>query len=248
MATLSFEEFAGTVPQTLSFEEFAAGGPIVGDTAVEEIGQNILEVSKGVIPGAVQFGGTVLKGVAAGKVSVERYEIEAADVLRRVLAMSPAELSRARSDVRRNLGTFRGGFFDRALSEVMAGEDPEAVIRANYPETIGAEPRVAESSIYQAGEAVGEFGRELIPAAPGYEQSIGRQLGEGLGSMAAGAATSLVLGPAGAASAFMFAGSGEAVERAIQAGATEEQIIEAARLGHYPGLTDTIPVEVWQRG
>ncbi|MCH8809011.1 MAG: hypothetical protein IH993_04150, partial [Proteobacteria bacterium] len=217
------------------------------DTALETFGQNVAEVGKGIIPGAIQLGGTALKGVGAGKVAIERYEFEIADILRRVPTMTREQLREARADARRELGPVRAGFFFRAMSEVMAGDDPEEVIRSNYPQTLGVElPKVTESSIYEAGEVVGEFGRELFPAAPGYEESLGRQLGEGVGSMVGGAALAMIpgAGPAIAATAFSFAGSGEAVERAVQAGATEEQIIEAARLGHIPGLTDSLPVEV----
>ncbi len=219
--------------------------PPAPDTALETFGQNVAEVGKGIVPGAIQLGGTALKGVAAGKVASDRFQFEIVDTLRRAGSLTPKQIKDVRAKAARILAPWRDTIFRADLLRALAGDDPEDAIKRHYPDTIGAEiPKVAESAIYEAGQAVGKFGQELIPAAPGYEQSLGRTLGEGLGSMVGGAALSMVGGPLVAATAFTFAGSGEAVERAIQEGATEEQIIEAARLGVFPGMTDSLPVEV----
>jgi N12 class adenine-specific DNA methylase len=104
--------------------------------------------------------------------------------------------------------------------------------------------KVEDSPLYRAGQAVTEFGDNLFPPAPGYEDSTGRMIGQGLGSVVAGIAASVVTGPAGAGALFALTGAGEAVDRAIAEGATEEQILQSAKLGIIPGMTDSIPIEV----
>ncbi len=66
------------------------------DTAIEAFGQNVAEVGKGIIPGAIQLGGTALKGVAIGGVESERYEFELADTLRNAQSLTPEQLRDAR--------------------------------------------------------------------------------------------------------------------------------------------------------
>src|SRR3990167_8791695 len=96
--------------------------------------------------------------------------------------------------------------------------------------------------LYQAGQSVEQFGKETLAPAPGFEKSWTRDIGSGLGSMASGVGLSLIpmAGPALAGSVFLGAGMGEAVDRAINAGATEEQAIRAARLGAIAGATDVV--------
>ena len=186
------------------------------------LGQQLLEVGKGIPSGAVRLGGTAITGLGALLRGKER---EALDLLDRL---------------------------DRG--ETVPVQDDPAMLQRLTPEQrtdlrAGIEESVAvpfkETPLAEAGAAVSEFSRELFPAAPGFEESTGRQLGEGLGSVVGGVGFSLLPGGALAGPlVFTFAGSGEAVERAVQAGATEEQIIEAAGLGTIPGMTDSIPVEM----
>ncbi|MEK9722782.1 MAG: hypothetical protein VW405_04770, partial [Rhodospirillaceae bacterium] len=202
----------------------APGDP---DTALEAFGQNVLEVGKGVPGGAVKMGGTALKGAAGVRAGNARLALDALDKIDR-----------------------GDGYDGAALVQTPYYGDVDTYRRyPQFREEIrkrlqGAAGPVTKSDLYHAGEAVEKFGGKILPAAKGYEQSTGRQLGEGLGTTAAGVAISLLTrGPAASAVVFAAAGAGEAVDRAVKAGATEEQIIESARQGIIPGLTDSIPVE-----
>ncbi|HKI62106.1 MAG TPA: hypothetical protein VKA31_07415, partial [Mariprofundaceae bacterium] len=110
-----------------------------------------------------------------------------------------------------------------------------------------------ERTMFKAGQKVTDFAETLLPADPAYREAVGRQLGEGIGSMIAGLPAAW-LGPVPATVFFGSGGSGEAVERAIQhdkqlrkdgkAGLTEEQIATAALWGIGPGATDVAPIEL----
>lgn len=119
--------------------------------------------------------------------------------------------------------------------------DPEGrrAFRQQF-DAVAATP-LHEDPLIKAGTAIKEKS-DIFPAAPGFEGSVTRQLGVGLGSMIGGAALS-ILSPLTAAATFTMAGAGEAVDRAIQAGASQEQIVAAARAGMLPGLTDSVPIE-----
>ncbi|HKJ61691.1 MAG TPA: hypothetical protein VKA94_06805, partial [Hyphomicrobiales bacterium] len=118
----------------------------------------------------------------------------------------------------------------------------------------GPSKRTAERPLFKAGESVAEFSRGILPAAPGYEESTGRMVGEGLGSLIGGLSVAWILGPTAAGGLFSAAGSGEALDRAVQfdkaerkagrPGLTEDQITTAALWGIAPGLTDVAPVEL----
>jgi hypothetical protein len=112
-------------------------------------------------------------------------------------------------------------------------------ISALFPE--GAEKATREG-LRSFREAVSE------PFAPGagYEESVGRKLGEGLGSTlpffllgGRGAAPRVAGAGIGAS-----AGAGEARQAAEQAGATEEQRRQATLMGIGPGLFDIVTPEV----
>ena len=112
---------------------------------------------------------------------------------------------------------------------------------------------IQERPMFRAGESVKEFAEGISPAAPGYEESVGRMLGEGLGSMALGLPVSFI-GPMPAAVLFGAMGVGEATARAVEwdkkeraagrPGLTQDQIALAGILGTAPGVTDVLPVEV----
>lgn len=110
---------------------------------------------------------------------------------------------------------------------------------------------VRERRLWRAGEAVSGFAEETFPAAPGYEGSPVRAVSEGLGSLATGVAVSAAggpnFGPVLATTLFANMGAGEAADRAVEAGASDEQIAQAALLGLGAGSTDVLPVEVLLR-
>lgn len=102
--------------------------------------------------------------------------------------------------------------------------------------------KVTEHPLYRAGEAVEHFGKDALGASPGWEKSWTRDIYGGLGSVAGGIgmASIPVAGPVIAGSTFLSSGQGEAAERAVKAGATEQQIGQAARLGSIAGGTDVV--------
>ena len=103
-----------------------------------------------------------------------------------------------------------------------------------------AETKVEDQSLFKAGKAFESFGKEALSAAPGWEDSWTREISSGAGSMLAGLGISAIpyAGPALAASVFLGSGMGEAAERAIKAGATEEQARKATELGTIAGAID----------
>ena len=111
-------------------------------------------------------------------------------------------------------------------------------------------PQEQELATRRAINEYAAAARKPFEAAPGYEDTIGRKLGEGVGSflplvplMAAGP-----LGVAGAGALSLGAGAGEARIGAEQAGATPEQISRATLLGNIPGAFDLItPARILKR-
>lgn len=129
-------------------------------------------------------------------------------------------------------------------------------IKKQYPPPSYERRRADELALYKAADAV-DRNADILPAAPGYEQAIGRQLGEGTGTLIGGVALSWV-NPALGATAFTASGSGEAMQRAVEwdkadrakggKGLTADEIFKVGLLGTAPGATDIVPVETLLRG
>lgn len=209
-----------------------------GDSTMEQIGQNVAEFGKGIPQGVGTTFGGALKGFGA---LLETASPELRPFLEEMVQadkLDPDQVSDLRRRADKGLGTKDRFIFHSALSDVLEGTETGASLRDQL-----AKP-VKDTWGFKAGKAV-EEASNIFPAAPGYENSIGRELGTGVGSVVAGIGTSLIpgVGPAAAAGMFTLAGAGEAVDRAIKDGATESQIVEAARLGQIAGLTDSVPVE-----
>lgn len=203
--------------------------------------QQYLEFGKGIAPGAVQFGATTLKGAAAVPAAAQ---------------YNAAAFGRKQIGIMNRID--RGETvpeLDDVYGYQHMSPDQRAATRAEA-ERASAQfnpTPIRERSLYQAGEAVSDYARKLAPAMPGYDESTGRQLGEGIGSLLAGLPFAW-LGPIPAATFFGAGGAGEAVERAEmldrsekaagRPGLTEEQKALAALWGIGPGTTDVLPVEV----
>lgn len=212
------------------------------------------EVGRGIPAGAVQAAGTALRGLAANQ-PTERYASYLDEIEHGVLYRTreregrvPITDDTAYTDILQRIADDPGMFQSQqlwlrhAISGVRSG-NPEALAeaRSKLPP-----PAVQERELWRAGEAVSEFAEEHFPAKPGYEDTLGRAVGEGLGSLGAGLVTAAIPGiGTGVSTAFFTAmGSGEAADRAVAAGATDEQIIRAAGYGAGPGATDIIPAEI----
>ena len=102
-------------------------------------------------------------------------------------------------------------------------------------------PEDTEKAAREKIKEIAGVAKKPFEAGAGYEQSTGRQIGEGLGSMLAVAPMAL-MGPAGVAGGVgvgLAAGAGEARERAEREGATGSQRGTATALGAIPGGFDT---------
>lgn len=204
--------------------------------------QQYIEVGKGVPPGAVRFGGSMLQGVAAAqsapfyaKAQVLRNRLKAFDAIDRGEHVT-------------NLTLTHELFYQTSSPEERAKQRAELEQEiAQYSYT---PPQ--ERAAYKTGTEVIDYAATILPAEPGYEEAVGRQLGEGLGSMVAGLPFG-VIGRIPALAAFASAGSGEALQRAIQydaaeraagrAGLTQDQITASGIWGTVPGSTDILSVE-----
>lgn len=234
----------------LTFDDLpnaSEGGGFV-DNATDP--QQYAEGVKGIVPGAVRMVGTTLKGVSAynpERVVASGAEPYMAD-LERVPKMSEEELVSFYERVDKETPAV-SSLLQGAISELRSGRTTFADVRKMFP---GPTP-VESGAGYRAGKAVTDYADTVLPAAPGYEQSGGRMVGEGLGSLATGLLAAIA-NPAVGAAAFTASGSGEAVERAIAfdkedrakggAGLTQDQIIGAGIAGVGPGATDVAPVEL----
>lgn len=204
--------------------------------------QQYAEFGKGIVPGAISMGGTAIQApdaIAAkgqqGAAKFGRKQLEIMDRIDRGEAVPEME--------------------DPIGYAYMSQEQRQAARREQEQATAEFNPTpVGERPFFKAGEKVQKFAKDLMPAAPGYEESVGRQLGEGMGSMAFGLPLAYFGGPVVAGTAFGSAGIGEATQRAVEydrkekaagrPGLTEDQIATAGILGVGPGATDLLPVEV----
>ena len=239
----------------------SGGGPQVGDVVDYDpfapqtnIWGEIAEVGRGIPAGAVHAAGTALRGLAANQ-PAQRYASYLDEIEHGVLYRTreregrvPITDDRAYTDILQRIADDPGMLQSQQLwlrhaIEGVRGGNPEALTDARSK--LPAEA-VQERDLWQAGEAVSAFAEENFPARPGYEDSLGRAVGEGLGSLGAGLVTAVVPGVgSGLSTAFFTAmGSGEAADRAVAAGATDEQIIQAAGLGAGAGATDILPAEM----
>ncbi|MCC6775623.1 MAG: strawberry notch family protein [Hyphomicrobiales bacterium] len=185
-----------------------------------EFGKGFAEGGKNLVAGA-------LKGYGAAAPVIAERQIEALDQINAPpLDESPEE--RAAYRLRRGVV--------HPPEEVIARRRAVLEERRDTP--------IQDQPLYRAGAAIEEFGKEALAPRPGFEpgHSWTRDIGSAGGSMAAGVATSLIpgAGPALAATVFLGAGMGEAVDKAIREGATEEEARRAAELGTIAGATDMV--------
>ena len=203
--------------------------------------QQYVEGIKGIVPGAIQFGGTIVASpdtiTARGQQGAAKFGRNQLDVMNRI----------DRGEYVPEMDDAVGYRHMTPEQRIKAREEQEEATQAFNP------TRVQDRPFYKAGEKIQKFGKELIPAAPGYEEAKGRQIGEGLGSLVAGLPFAY-FGTVPAAIAFGGAGVGEATQRAVEfdrkeraagrPGLSEDQITLAGMLGIGPGATDLLPVEV----
>lgn len=194
----------------------------------------LAESAKGIAGGAVGTAGTMLKG-AAGQIKQGQYNV-AGFGAGQLSVMDRIDRGEAVPDAEDAVGyqymTPEQRRDARAqLEQAQADFDPG---------------KVEDMGLYKVGQATQDFAKDKFAAAKGWEDSWTRAISEGLGStvpfLAAGAAgpgAGLIAG----SGMGVAASTGEAIDRAVQAGATQEQIMEAVKLGGLPGLTEQLPIE-----
>lgn len=217
-----------------------------GAAAADDAGM-FSEIGKGVAAGATNVAGTILKGVGANEARSPAEESVYAELvaqLPRVKEMKPEEWA---------------AFQQKAMTGVRGGNEINLLVKAtnirngidtpeadSIPLDVLPKQELEDVPLFKTGRKMQEYAKDKFAAAKSYEDTWTRSISEGLGStvpfLAAGALGPLAGGAIGAG-AGSFASSGEAVDRAIQAGATKEQIMQAARYGQLPGLTEQLPME-----
>lgn len=211
--------------------------------------QEYVETAKGIPGGAVGIVGTGVKGAAVldSEEAFKRSIMKYSDDVRRIPDMSDEEVAAFKSKISKEpLGKW--SVLSDALRNIRSGETtPDEWVKKFSPTNI------QDFTVYKTGEEISKFGRDISPAAKGYEESGGRMLGEGLGSLLGAIPISVLGGPVAGGAFFMSAGSGEAIERAVQydkkereagrPGLTQDQIHLAGVLGSAPGATDSLALE-----
>ena len=188
---------------------------------------------------------------AAGDTEAAR---QLANIAQRMQAQSPqrireesyAEEDRIRAERRaaRQQTPEEETTFGGQLAELGKGVIPGAVGLLETAGT-GIASMFDEDTEKAAREAIKDIAgviKKPFEAAPGYEDSVGRNIGQGLGSLLAVAPLAF-MGPAGVAGGVgigLAAGAGEAREAAEAKGATAEERGTATGLGTIPGAFDTI--------
>jgi len=165
--------------------------------------------------------------------AAKRYEREqrSADLQRRITTARQRPAPEPETTVGGNVREFLKGVIPGAVGLVeTAGTGISALL-----------PEDAEKAAREKIKEIAGIAKAPFAAARGYEGSIGRRLGEGIGSFLPVAPLGLLGAPGIAAGVGVgvAAGAGEARERAEQGGASAEQRSTATALGTVPGAFDT---------
>lgn len=243
-------EQAGMLERFETAESAQAALAPAPETNAPEEGSFLPEVGKGIAGGAVGVTGTALKGLAAPIArdpAEERAAAAAIADFSRLAAMEPGEYGQWQQQIVRDLGNVKSINVLAHARLVRDGKITPEFAAENVSLDFLSDTNLEDTKLFQAGERVQQFGEEQFAAAQDYQDTWTRKISEGLGSTipfllagSTGAAGSAVIGTTlGTA-----ASAGEAIDRAVNAGATREQVIEAARLGKFPGLTEQMPIEL----
>ncbi len=205
--------------------------------------QNIKEAGKGTITGIVVGGGQIMEGT--GQLLNTRPAEEKKALINEIARaglLTPDEVDKLRLKIDQQ-GILPRDLAQRAMSEVLAGDLTPEDVEHRF------EPLLKEISenLQHGGERVADYGETMLPAAPGYENSYGRQSGETLGQGLIAAGTTLALGPSSiagiigglAVESLRAAGGGASAAR--KANLPEDKQTLAAMLYAPTALADLIP-------
>ena len=157
-----------------------------------------------------------------------------------VLSIAQSQINKGNGSSAPVETTFKGNVkeFGKGLIPGAAG-----LIESAVTGTAALLPDEQEKAVRAKAKEYADKVREQFKPAPGYEGSLGRKFGEGVGSTAPFYATGLLglAGKAAATTLALGAGAGEARKRAEEEGG-EEKKDTATLLGTATGVLDVIPV------
>ena len=224
---------ADELPALSAWEQFAKGA----------LSGNVIEAGKAVPGGAVSSAGTAMEGAGQILTPVDpAVRLPLATRIAQSRSRSPEEIAALRQEIFKQ-GDINPTVAQSVLSDMLSGDmPPDEAFQALEPLF---EPALKAASQYLqgAGEKTQDYGAGILPAAPGMEESFGRDIGAGLGSMLTILGVGALTGGSGAAAFGGLMGAGEATANARKAGQDEDTQTIAAIYGVIPGMTDAIPVE-----
>src|SRR5690606_2182471 len=133
----------------------------------------------------------------------------------------PEEIAALRQEIFKQ-GVVNPQYAQSILSDVLDGSmTPDQALEALEP-ALGPALEAASDWLQSAGQSTQEFGEGILPATPGMEESFGREVGSGLGSLLTILGVGLLTGGTGAAGFGAMMGAGEAAARARKAGQDED--------------------------
>lgn len=205
----------------------------------EGLGKQVKETGKAVPGGAINSAGLAMEG--AGQLMTPDNGGQTIDLKTRISqaqSKTPEEIAVLRQDIFKQ-GGINPAYAQSILSDVLDGSlRPEDAMSAFAPAL-----KEVSAALQQSGVAVQDYSSTVLPAEKGMEESIGRQVGGGLGSLITILGVGWMTGGLGAAAFGGASGAGEATARARKAGQDEDTQTLAAVWGTLPGMTDAIPIE-----
>jgi len=205
--------------------------------------QNFKELGKGTATGVVVGGGRIMEG-SGQLINSSQSEAQKALMVEiaRAMSLSPHEVDLLRLKIDQQ-NILPRDLAQRVMSEVLAGDTvPEDVEQRFAPLLQGV-----SEALQSGGQRLADYGKTMLPAAPGYENSYTRQTGETLGQALIATGTTIALGPSSTAGivgglvveSLRAAGDGTAAAR--EAGLPEDKQTLAAMLYAPTALADLIP-------
>jgi hypothetical protein len=208
----------------------------------EALGQQGLASLKGPPAGAVTAMGIFLED--AGQLARPANPAVRLPLAKRIpdaKGKSPEEIAALRQEIWKQ-GDINPTVAQSIVSAVLSGDMTSVDALAALEPLFEPALKVASEALQSGGQAVQDYTPSILPARPGFED--GRQIGEGLGSLGALLATSLLPGGIFTAGAMAGAsGAGDAAANARKAGKDEDTQTIAALYGIAPGLLDIIPMD-----
>jgi hypothetical protein len=225
---------------------------ISGLSTMENIGQQSLEMVKAPVPAVVNFAGNTLEGTGQllSAKNNEKARAPLSDRVAHARGLPDDQVAQLRQDIFQQ-GDVNPQFVQNVLSGVLSGDISIDEANAQLGPMFAPILNAASEPLQAAGQAVSDYSKTVLPARPGFENSTGRQVGNGIGSILAligVAATAALTGGTTAAAAATgtvgaLAGAGNQVQDAREHHATEDQQTQAAVGGALVGATDAIPLE-----